>query len=121
MQKKENACKSLNLLIVCAETKIQCLNTVLSCGLCADIKQYFVSVTEFFHLITFAYFMSFVLSLFNCFWYMSFPHKNVFVFTDVTFEVLLNCSLVPSDDHRKKNESKVHVFTFSLHIKNMCI
>lgn len=102
MQKKENACKSLNFLIVSLCRNKRCLNTVLSCGLCADIKHYFVSVTEFFHLITFAYFMRFVLSLFNCFWYMSFPHENVFVFTDVTFEVLLNCSLVPSDDHRKK-------------------
>lgn len=28
-------------------------------------------------------------------------------------------SLVPSDDHRKKDESKIPVFTFSLQIKNM--
>lgn len=51
---------------------------------------------------------------------MSFVRRMYFVLlmVCVRFCEIVLC-LVLSDDHGKKNKSKVHVFTFSSHVKNM--
>lgn len=52
----------------------------------------------------------------HCFWYMSFVIRMYLALLGLS--EIVPCLVLP-DEHRKRNKSKVHIFTFTSQVKNM--